>query len=119
VNTLTWLLGLTLGGLFVVSGAAKVIETESMVRGRRHLGLPPQRHRAVGGAEMLGAFGVLIATIFDRLQLLGVASALGFVALMLGALRYHDRAGDPFDDMIPALTMGLLNVAFAIALVSR
>ena len=65
---------------------------------------------------MLGAVGVFIGVITADLEWIGLLAGFGLIALMIGAVVYHNRAGDPPKEMAPAVMMMGLSVLYIIAL---
>jgi hypothetical protein len=76
------------------AGAPKVVLKGTSAELQTHMGLSPELVRFIGAAEILAAVG-LIAGIFWRP--LGIAAAVGFAALLIGAIGYHAKAGDYSD----------------------
>ena len=97
-------LALVLSIAFTGAGYAKVTDQPIMVKARSHLGLSAEVYRAVGMVELLGALGVLLG-VFGLFNWLGLVSALGLMALMLGALLMHLKAQDTGREFLPALSM--------------
>ena len=62
-----------------------------MRKGAEHFGIPWPRYRLIGVLEAAAAVGAAAGIIWRPI---GLASGFGVVALMLGALFFHIRAGD-------------------------
>jgi uncharacterized membrane protein YphA (DoxX/SURF4 family) len=79
-----------------------------------HLGIPWNRYRLIGAAELAAAAGILIGLWWHPL---GVAAAAGMAMLLLGAVITHRRAADNAKETAPALVILAITVAYlAIAL---
>ncbi|MBY8863411.1 DoxX family protein [Nocardia sp. CA2R105] len=93
---------------FSAAGIPKILGAEQAKSTADHLRVPHTRYLVVGVLEALGAAGLLIGIAWGWL---GVAAGAGLVALMVGAVITHARAGDSFKAMVPALAFGALAVA--------
>ncbi|MFA6300052.1 MAG: DoxX family protein [Nocardioides sp.] len=103
---------LVLAAGFVALGSAKVVAHPSMVRRAHHVGLGAGSYRAIGSLELAGAAGVLAGLAWRPL---GIAAALGLVALMLGAVIAHLRARAAIVELAPALLFGAVAVGYLVA----
>jgi uncharacterized membrane protein YphA (DoxX/SURF4 family) len=82
---------------------------------RLRIGLP--FFQAVGALELLAAIGLLAGLAFRPL---GIAAAVGLVVLMLGALGFHLRAGDPPAALLtPAIPLALSAATIAVGLAAQ
>lgn len=71
-------------------------------------------YRAIGSLELLAAAGLLAGLVFLPL---GIAAAAGLVLLMIGAIGYHVRAGDPPVTLVyPGVPLVLSAAAFTVGL---
>lgn len=68
-------------------------------------------YRLAGVAQLAGAAGLIAGLRFNWR---GVTAAACLVALMVGALTSHIRAGDPARDWLPAIVAISLAIATAI-----
>lgn len=98
-----------------MSGLMKVTANKMAVENAERLGFT-NLMRPLGGAEVLGAIGVLIGAISADLEWLGVLAAVGIIATMVGAVIYHRRAGDEPKEMAPAAVLLVVAVIYIIAL---
>ena len=62
-------------------------------------------------AEMAGAAGVAIGLI-DVFAWVGVAAALGLLALMIAAIGAHVQADDQLHELVPAAALASVAVAY-------
>lgn len=83
MDTLSTVLAIVTGALFLVTGGVKVLGVRQSLEIRDHFGMSPGLWRIVGTLETAGAVGVLIGI---GVPALGVAAAVGLMALMLGAI---------------------------------
>lgn len=99
---------LVLIAVCAVPAGGKLGGHPKMVLSANRFGIPWSEYRLIGLAELAAAAGVL-AGLFWRP--IGVAAALGMVALVVGALAFHRRAADDAREAAPAL------VGFAVSVV--
>lgn len=113
---LEWITAIILLALAGTSGVMKLIGNKRMVEGAEKLGYT-NLSIPIGVAEVLGAIGVIIGAAVSDFEWLGVLAAIGIVALMLGALVYHRRAGDT--EIAPAIVLIIVAVLYIIALLAN
>lgn len=89
--------------------AMKLYGTNQMREAAQHFGLPWTRYRIIGMLELAAAAGV-IAGIYWRP--IGLLAAVGMVALLLGAMVFHRRAGDRIGESIAALVFLAASVGY-------
>ena len=95
-------------------GGMKLIGNEEGIEQAKRLGY----HKImipIGIAEVLAGVGVLLGALVEDLQWLGMAAAAGVIALMIGALATHLRAGDKFEN-IPAIVVGAAAVIYLLTI---
>src|SRR5580698_4568585 len=102
---------LLLAAACLAPAAAKLASHPKMRRSAAHFGIPWQRYRLIGVAELAAAAGVLAGL---RWHLLGLAAAGGMAFLLVGALIMHRRAGDHGKEIAPALIILLIAVGYVI-----
>ena len=117
---LAWITGLILTVGFLMAGAIKVMGNEMALEMANKLGYANLR-QFIGAAEVAGAVGVFIGILSEdnNLEWLGFLAALGLVAMMVGAVVYHVRAGDGPKDFAPALVLGVVAVLYIVAISQR
>jgi hypothetical protein len=71
--------------------------------------------KLVGSLEIAGALGLLAGQLYPPLL---IAAAAGLTALMLCGLWARWRINDPWYAMLPALILGLINVAIIVLVAS-
>ena len=76
------------------AGAPKVLLKGTSAELQSHMGLSPGLIRFIGLAEVAAAVGLVIGLFWPPL---GIAAAIGFAALLIGAVGYHAKAGDYAD----------------------
>lgn len=101
---LTVVCGLVLGA----AGAAKVAAVPDMRARADHLGFSVGSYRAIGALELAGVVGLAAGFAWAPI---GIAAAIGLVAMMVGAVVCHLRAGDRLVDAAPAIVVGAVVVA--------
>jgi hypothetical protein len=97
-----------------VPAAGKLLANPKMQGSAAHFGISWPRYRLIGVAELAAAAGVLAGVAGRRL---GVAAAVGFTVLLVGALLAHRRAGDRPKEAVPAfVALGVTAAYLAVAL---
>ena len=111
---LTIVLALVVALIFGGAGVAKITNQQQMVEAREHLAIPTALWRVIGILEVLGAAGLIIG-LHQDLPVIGVLAAAGLVGMSIGAVFYHQRAGDSIPQWLPAVVAGSLAIFYAIA----
>ncbi|MEL6982691.1 MAG: DoxX family protein [Actinomycetota bacterium] len=106
----TALLVLAMGGI----GGMKLVGNETGIEQAIRLGYNNIRI-PIGIAEVAAAVGVVLGAAITDLEWLGAASAVGIILMMIGAVGYHLRAGDRFEN-IPAVVVSVAAVLYLIAI---
>ncbi|MFJ8910103.1 DoxX family protein [Amycolatopsis sp. NPDC102389] len=104
-------LSVLLIAIFAVLGVAKVLRQQALVSRTERLGFSVREIQGIGALELAGAAG-LVAGFFW--QPLGIAAAIGLVALLIGAAISHARAGDGIKDVAPPIWLALVSAAAAV-----
>jgi hypothetical protein len=102
-----------LAGACFAPSVAKLSAHPKMQASAGHFGIPWPQYRMIGVAEMLAGAGVIAGLFWPPI---GIAAALGMIALLAGALATHRRAGDPIREAIPAVFSLVLCAAYVAAL---
>ena len=108
----TAVLVLTMGGI----GGMKLARLDDAIEQAQRLGYD-RIMIPIGIAEVATAVGVVLGAAVSDLDWLGGLSAAGIIVMMIGALGFHLRAGDKFEN-IPALIVTTASVLYLIALTS-
>lgn len=95
-------------------GGMKLVGNETGIEQAVRLGYNNIRI-PIGIAEVLAGAGVLIGAAVTDLEWLGAASAIGVILMMIGAVGYHLRAGDRFEN-IPAIVVSVAAVLYLVAI---
>jgi hypothetical protein len=95
----------------LLPAAAKLAGHPTMQESARHFGIPWQRYRLIGVAELAAAAGILAGLWWHPL---GLAAASGVTLLLVGALIMHRRAGDHGKETAPALVTLLIAVGYLV-----
>src|SRR5690348_11446815 len=107
-------LSLLLSAACLVPALGKLTAQPTIVASAGHFGIPWERYRLIGFAELAAAAGVVLGLAWLAL---GVAAASGMAVLLLGALVFHKRAGDRFPDAIPVVVaLGICVAYLSVAL---
>lgn len=114
MTALMWVSGILLvlgmgglGGMKLVGNKDGIEQAERL--GYDHLRIP------IGIVEVLAAIAIILAIFVSSLEWLGILAAAGVIALMIGALVFHLRAGDRFEN-IPAIVAILASIGFIVSL---
>jgi len=105
---------IVLAVLLLAVGAAKISRRPSMVANAEHLGYSASAYQAIGALEVAGAAGLIVGLFWPPL---GIAAAVGVVALLIGAVWSLRRAGDGMKETIPAIWVGIVTAATVIVTV--
>jgi uncharacterized membrane protein YphA (DoxX/SURF4 family) len=110
------ILSVLLAFVALAAGAPKLVLKGPSGQLQSHMGLSPALVRFIGVAEVLAAVGLIVGLFWRPL---GIAAAVGFAALLIGAVGFHSRAGDYSDAKLrtQALTPVVLFLASAAAAV--
>lgn len=114
VNVLAWILQVFLAALFVLHGIMYVASPELLIRQMRERrrwppAIPIRFRQFIGGAELLGAVGLIGPALTHILPWLTPLAALGLAMVMAGASVYHIRRKES-----PALVLVLMVLALAV-----
>jgi hypothetical protein len=96
----------------LLPAAGKLSGQPRMRAAAAHFGIAWERYQLIGVAELAAAAGVLAGLYWRPL---GVAAAVAFGALLLGAAITHVRAGDHARELVPALAMLAIVAAYLAA----
>jgi hypothetical protein len=105
-------LSLTLAAVFLATGSAKLLRARWTVRAAEHLGYTVRSFQLIGFLEVAAVAGLLAGLAWAPL---GTAAAVGLLALLVGALLAHRRAGDATAALIPRAWLALAATATAAA----
>lgn len=109
-------MSLGLAALFLVLGTVKVARSGPSVAAAEHLGFSVRAYQGIGVLELAGAAGLVGGVVFW--SPVGIAAAIGLVALLVGAVVSLRRAGDGMKKMVPAVWLGLVATATAVVSVA-
>lgn len=110
---IAWIVGLALIIMMGGSGAMKLMDHQMAQDNRKHLGLTAGLSRAIGGAEVAAAVGFFIGLLVDdNAEWIGALAAIGVIFLMIGAVIYHQRAGDEPKALVPAIVVLVLAIVY-------
>ncbi len=107
-----------LAGLLVVAfaaaGSAKLAAVPAMRAKAAHVGFSVSAYRRIGLLEILAVLGLLVGAF---LPVIGALAAAGLLMLLGGALVTHLRNGDGVREIVPALALGLVTLAYLVLMV--
>ena len=106
----TLIVTILLAALFGFASSIKLLGVRQSLEVRDHLGISATNWRGIGLLELAGVIGVLVGLWWSPI---GIAAAVGFALLSVGAIVSHVRASDRADQSVPAA----IGVALAIAAV--
>lgn len=107
-------MSIMLAVLILGIGAAKVFKARFALANAEHLGFSTRAYQAIGGLEVAAAVGLAAGLAWAPV---GIAAAVGLVALLVGAVVVQRRAGDGVKEMAPAVWFGLVSAATAVVIV--
>ena len=109
----TIVLAAVLAAAFIGAGGGKLAGVPMMAEARKHLGVAEGLWKMIGGLEVLGGIGVLVGLHGD-LPIIGVLAAIGLIGMTIGAVYYHQKAGDEMKEWLPAVVMGSVAIIYII-----
>ena len=115
MSLVLWFLAAGLALVFAVTGVMKLFESRDMLvaDGQRWAAeASPALVKALGAAEVLGAFGLILPGVVGVLPMVTAVAAGGLGLIMLGALVLHIRRGEQRAAVVAA---ALLLIAVFIA----
>jgi uncharacterized membrane protein YphA (DoxX/SURF4 family) len=115
MNVTLWVGQALLALLFVYSGALKVSQSKERLLEMGQTGvsvLPLPLLRFVACCEILGAVGIIVPWLTQRVVVLTPLAAVGFAVIMVGAVAAHARLREPRNVTATSL---ILVVAVAVA----
>jgi len=98
--------------ILVPLGMAKLLAVPDMRVRAAHHGIPVDRYRLIGAAELAGAAGLAIGL---RVSWIGYLAAAGLLVLLAGAMLAHRRSGDAPIKTAPAVITALIVVGFLVS----
>ncbi|MEG9227368.1 DoxX family protein [Aeromicrobium sp. Sec7.5] len=104
-------LTVVVGAVLAAAGTAKVAAVPDMRARAAHLGFSVASYRLIGGLEVAGVGGLAAGLAWAPI---GIAAALGLLAMMVGAVVCHVRAGDRLVEAVPAIVVGAAVVAVVV-----
>jgi putative oxidoreductase len=116
MSTLSTILAVVLGLVFVAVGIPKLTGQEAIVENFRRWGYADVIRTATGSMEIVAGL-MLLGGI--AVQSLAVSGSIIIMIIMIGALATHQHAHDPIKDWIPAATLLVLDLALAVSLLPQ
>jgi len=103
-----WIVAGLLAALYLYSGGLKLVHSQERLQPMMKWvdRTPMWVVRAIGGAELLGAAGLILPPLTGIAPGLAVAAAAGFVVLQILAIRVHLSMGDKMIALNVALLAG-------------
>lgn len=96
--------------LFMLGGGVgKITGQPAMRESAQHFAIEWEHYRFLGVLEIAAAVGVVAGLWLNGL---GLAAGVGVTALMVGAVLYHLRLGDPASRTAPALVALAASAAY-------
>ncbi|WP_040781311.1 DoxX family protein [Rhodococcus ruber] len=106
-------LATSLALLYFTLGVSKMSAISPMRERAAHVGMSVGTYRGIGALEVAGAAGLLLGGLVPAL---GAAAGVGLLLLMVGAVVAHVRNGDGLREMMPAVVVGALILAYLLVL---
>lgn len=103
-------LGAILALAFLAAGGAKLAGAKQMVDTLEgHMKLSSGMRLLIGALEVAAALAIALALVTSNFVGLAVAAAVGLVLLMIGAVIFHLKEGDPPQGWAPPAVLGVLS----------
>ncbi|WP_445529831.1 DoxX family protein [Streptomyces cyslabdanicus] len=109
-------LSVALAAVFLTTGSAKILRARWMAVAADRLGYTVTTFQAIGSLEVAAAAGLLVGLARAPLS---TAAAVGLVALLVGAVLAHRRAGDATRALVPPAWLALVSAATKVVGVVR
>jgi DoxX-like family len=104
-------LSAVLAAIFLGAAPPKLLRQQRMADAARHLGYSVAAIQAIGVLEVAATIGLVIGVLFWAP--LGVAAAIGLLALLIGAVLAHRRVGDGAEAIRLPASLAVLAAATA------
>jgi len=113
--------GIVLALMMMGTGVMKLRGHDMVKANMDRLGVNERLTRMIGIDEVLASVGIAIGLFADgsSWEWVGFLAGVGVIVLMLGALFYHQRAGDPQKEMVPAAAALVLAVLYLAGIMAR
>ena len=109
-----------LAGLLIVAftalGSAKLAALPAMRTRAEHVGFSVAAYRRIGTLEVVAVVGLAVGAV---VPLIGALAAAGLLVLLAGAVVTHLRNGDGVREIVPAVVLGVVTLAFLVSLVGE
>ena len=97
--------------VLVGAGGSKIAGKPAMRESAEHFSIPWNQYRLIGFAEIAGAVGILVGIWLNGL---GLVAGIAVVALMVGAVAFHVRAGDAINGIVPAIVALAISAVYVV-----
>jgi len=120
MGVVAWIVGILLIVMMMMAAMMKITGHKMSIEVRDRLSVADGLWKQIGGLELVGGVAVFLGLLSDGgLEWVGLAGAIGIIALTAGAIVYHKRAGDEPKEWIPAGMTMMLAVVYLIAIAAR
>jgi uncharacterized membrane protein len=117
MNIALWVVAGLLAALYLIAGGTKLTQPYEKLTQNPNLGwtndFSPNAVKAIGGAEVAGALGLILPQVTGIAEWLTPLAAVGLVLLQAGAMRTHLKRGE--SKMLPVNAV-LLLLALVVAI---
>lgn len=121
MGALAWIAGIPLALMMAMTGGMKLIGHDMVKQNMARLGVNDTLTRLIGVDEVLASAGLVIGLLAGNgdYEWIGFLTGIAVIALLIGALTYHRRVGDPPKEMAPALMGIVLAVLYLVGIMGR
>ena len=115
MNITLWILSDLLALAMAMAGGMKLLTPKAKLEARMAWtrDFSPASLKLIGGAELLGAIGLVVPALTGIAPILSPLAATGLLLLMAGAAWTHLRLGEP-KELVPSVALALLALVVAI-----
>jgi uncharacterized membrane protein YphA (DoxX/SURF4 family) len=114
MNVFLWILASLLAAMFLAAGAGKLLQSKDKLASSPNMAwtedFSPEILTAIGGIEVLAAFGLILPAALDVAPILVPIAAVGLAALMIGAVITHARRGEAKNIVINIVLLAIAAV---------
>lgn len=106
MNVFLWILQIILAGVFLMAGSMKLLQSRAEIAASQPERMGWIEHvsdgtaRLSGGAEVLGALGLILPAVTDTAPVLVPLAAAGLAVTMILAAIFHSRRGESQSTMV-------------------
>ena len=119
MTVLLWIVTIGLGLFLLSASFGKLRGTRMLVETMERLGVSTGMTKLIGLLELAAVVGIVLGAASDSMAGSGIAASIGVIVLMILAMGYHRRAGDPAVALAGPIVVLLLSVLYLIFVIAN